>query len=184
MFPLYLRATLSPGICLTLEVSDGAGKVLATGVASNVSIKNGVATNLSIALSKTGPGGTLVVSVTPPTVTLGAPNLKTSSELVGTMWTQPGTSGYFNIFERSLSGSDGCNGFSHSSNQYFIFAPDGTIVENADFIQTDRACQETQPIFSSEPSHDWKSWMRRDGKLIITTATGETHTFTHPEPIP
>lgn len=110
-------------------------------------------------------------------------DLKTIQTLVGTSWSQLGVSGMFIISERSLSGNDGCNSFRHRPEEYFIFAPDGTILDNTSFTSTKKAC-ESEKTLSSVPWNGWKTYELRDGQLIIKTATGETHTFTHPDPIP
>ncbi|MEN9834111.1 MAG: hypothetical protein RL011_304 [Pseudomonadota bacterium] len=161
---------------VTLEVLDGSGKVLATGVASNVQIKNGSPTSLNIALSKTGPGGTLVVGVVPPKV-----SVTTIASLIGTGWTQANVPAHFSIGEKSVGFSYDCN----SMVLGYIFAPDGTILGDGSGpqFQTHICAGGPGPNLPAprganpDSPEAWKSYVLQDDKLIITTKGGATHTF-------
>lgn len=174
---------------VSLEAVNGEGKVVATGVANNVQIKIGSPTNLRIALSKTGGVSPLVVEVIPPapspapiptpipTPVQAVPNLEVNPALLGTTWYQPPAIGFFQITKKGIVGWDGCNSFGGG----IIFAVDGSIVPLSDVGMSVRACGWVgkQPTFlSSLPSSRWKSYVLQDGKLIVTTDTGEKHTFT------
>jgi len=138
----------------------------------------------------TGLGLTLFVAACGKTTTLfdrygrQAPSpLETTQSLVGTTWSQKGASeAFFFINRSSVEGSDGCNGFGQEEENegeaYFIFAPDGTIKQNASFFSTLMACDPWPQGLSSYPCSDWKSYRLYGGKLSITTADGSIHTFT------
>jgi len=103
--------------------------------------------------------------------------------LVGTTWSQKGTSeAFFEINRSSVEGSDGCNGFGqieeNEGEAYFIFAPDGTIKQNAQIVYDMMLCDPWPQGLSSYPSSCWKSYRLYGGKLSITTADGTIHTFT------